>query len=304
MKRKTTYSLAFALCAMALLLLSACGPATSSTAQSNLTPLQVLQKSADAMKKVSSTHIEMQSQDSVQTTGAAVTSTREQQGTPVPTNVNVSLKASGQQSGTDQQLDVTVNALNQPFTFSELTKGDKVYVKNAQGKWYVLNKSDYTGTTASNPFSGLNLDQQTLLGIIQEIKVTDNGTQSLNGQSLRHITADLDKTALKKLLDQNPDLKSQFGQQNIDTVLNSTKSFQSSVDVWIDETNFYVHRTELKINLTADTSAATNTSSSVTTNLDVIVDLSKFNEPVTITAPADATPLTNPSAIFGGGQQP
>jgi len=95
MKRKTTYSLAFALCAMALLLLSACGPATSSTAQSNLTPLQVLQKSADAMKKVSSTHIEMQSQDSVQTTGAAVTSTREQQGTPVPTNVNVSLKASG-----------------------------------------------------------------------------------------------------------------------------------------------------------------------------------------------------------------
>jgi hypothetical protein len=40
--------------------------------------------------------------------------------------------------------------------------------------------------------------------------------------------------------------------------------------------------------------------SSVTTTFDSIVDLSKFNEPVTITSPASAIPTDNPLVNFGG----
>ena len=107
-------------------------------------------------------------------------------------------------------------------------------------------------------------------------------------------------------------MNSEFGKQNIDSVLNSAKSLIATLDAWIDESTFYVHRTELKFNLNADlsslrgasgTPAATTTAtvpSNITTTLDSIVDLSKFNEPLTITPPANAIPTDNPLVIFGG----
>lgn len=95
------------------------------------------------------------------------------------------------------------------------------------------------------------------------------------------------------MLNNNPDLKSTLGQQNIDTLLNHTKSFKSTIDVWIDETQFYVYRTELKLNMVADTTGIRNeVPQIVSTNLDTIVDLSKFNQPVTFTVPSNATPTT------------
>jgi hypothetical protein len=101
----------------------------------------------------------------------------------------------------------------------------------------------------------------------------------------------LDKDALRQLLNANAQLKNSLGTANIDSVLNNTKSFLSTVDVWIDETNFYVHRTELKINLDADTSSVGNGApTSVKSATDTIVDLSKFNDAVTITPPTNATP--------------
>ena len=148
----------------------------------------------------------------------------------------------------------------------------------------------------------MQLDQNSLLGLALHSNITDHGTQTLNGQSLRHISAVLDKEAVRQLLSQNPDLKSAVGQQNLDTLLNNTKTFNSSADVWIDETNFYVHRSEFKLNFTADTSqVGGQVPQSVGTNLDSILDLSKFNETVNITPPSNATPTNNPGAIFGFG---
>ena len=54
------------------------------------------------------------------------------------------------------------------------------------------------------------------------------------------------------------------------------------------------------MNLAADTSAVGNSApASVKTALDLIVDLSKFNDPVTITPPTNATPTNNPAAVLG-----
>ena len=279
-----------------VILISACSQPTStgSNSSSSLSVGQVLQKSANAMKQLKSSHVDLQSTTNVQTSGAAATT-----GTSPATtqNVSVQVKGNGNQQLPDQeQLNLT---LDNTTNVAEILQGNKVYVKNNQGKWYVLDKATLQNSVG-NPFSGFTIDQNSLLGLLQDIKLTDHGTESLNGVSLRHITAQLDKAALEQLLNSDPQLKNTFGSQNIDTVLNNTKTFLSTADVWIDETNFYVHRSELKVNLAADTSAVGNGApTSVKTALDLIVDLSKFNDPVTITPPTNATPTNNPAAVLG-----
>jgi hypothetical protein len=272
-----------------VLFISACNQPVSlgNSSASSLTLAQVLQKSADAMKQLKSSHVDLQSTTNLQTSG----------GTTTAQNVNTQVKGSGDQQLPDQeQLNLT---LNNTTNVAEILQGNQVYVKNRQGKWYVLDKNALQ-STVGNPFSGLTIDQNALLGLLQNIKLTDNGTQSLNGVSLRHITAELDKTALQQLLSSNPQLKSMFGQQNIDTVLNNTKTFVSTIDVWIDETTFYVHQSELKVNLDANTSSVGNGApTSVKTAIDLIVGLSKFNEPVTITPPTNATPTNNAAVALG-----
>ena len=281
-----------------VILISACGQSTStaSNSSSSLTVGQVLQKSANAMKQLKSSHIDLQSTTNIQANGGTAITGTPSSTTSTAQNVSVQVKGDGDQQLPDQeQLNLT---LNNATNVAEILQGDKVYVKNSQGKWYVLDKNTLQNTVG-NPFSGFTIDQNSLLGLLQDIKLTDHGTQSLNGVSLRHITAQLDKNALQQLLNSDPQLKSTFGQQNIATVLNSTKSFLSTVDVWIDETNFYVHRSELKVNLAADTSSVGNGApTSVKTRLDLIVDLSKFNESVTITPPTNATPTNNLTAVL------
>jgi hypothetical protein len=278
-----------------VLLISACGQSTStgSNSASSLSVGQVLQNSANAMKQLKSSHINLQSTTNIQT-GAGDTTTG---ASSTAQNVNIQVKGDGDQQLPDQeQLNLT---LNNTTNVSEILQGNKVYVKNDQGKWYILDKATLQNTVG-NPFSGFTIDQNSLLGLLQDIKLTDHGTQPLNGVNLRHITAQLDKTALQQLLTSDPQLKNTFGQQNINTVLNNTKTFVSTADVWIDETNFYIHRSELKVNLAADTSAVGNGApNSVKTALDLIVDMSKFNETVTITPPTNATPTNNPAAVLG-----
>ena len=282
-----------------VMLISACSQPTStgSNSSSSLSVGQVLQKSANAMKQLKSSHVDLQSTTNVQTSGGTATTGTSSAATPTAQNVSVQVKGNGDQQLPDQeQLNLT---LNNTTNVAEILQGNKVYVKNNQGKWYVLDKATLQNSVG-NPFSGFTIDQSSLLGLLQNIKLTDHGTESLNGVSLRHITAQLDKTALEQLLNSDPQLKNTFGSQNIDTVLNNTKTFLSTADVWIDETNFYVHRSELKVNLAADTSAVGNGApTSVKTALDLIVDLSKFNDPVTITPPTNATPTNNPAAVLG-----
>ncbi len=278
------------------LFISACSQTTSGATASNLSPGDVLQKSADAMKQLKSSHVEIKSNSNVQTSGGSTTSSS---GTPTASNSNIVLTASGDQALPNaEQLNVNVNAVK----LTEILQGDKIYVQNSQGQWYVLNKSDFENAS-TNPFSGISFDQNTLLGAIEHIKLDDRGSETLNGKSLRHLTATLDKEAVKEILTQNPQLKSAFGQQDVDTLLNNTKKFLSTADVWIDEQQFYVHRTQLKLDLNADTSTVGNGApSNVATTLDTTVDLSNFNAPVTINPPANATPTNNPATIFGVGR--
>ncbi|HCI78373.1 MAG TPA: hypothetical protein DHW02_01635, partial [Ktedonobacter sp.] len=67
-------------------------------------------------------------------------------------------------------------------------------------------------------------------------------------------------------------------------------------------------QTEIKLNLVANPSATSTTgtpttgtsTANISVNTDSVVDLSKFNESVTITPPANATPTNDPTTIFSG----
>jgi hypothetical protein len=275
MKLTKRSPLLFLALGLAMMIMSACGPGSSST-PSTLTPLQVVQKSADAMKKVNSSHIDINA-----TFTANGVNVDEPQ---MPSNVAITLKGSGDQSIPDkqQQLDLTLSYNNISTQVSDVITGDKAYVKY-QGQWYVVDKAqlDQYGVT-SNLLTGISIDENSLLNLLEHVTINDHGNENLNGQSLRHITANMDKEAFKQLLLTNPQLKGTFNSKDLDAL----KTFSATADLFIDETNFYVHRTELKVNLGADANGTT-----VSMNLDLTIDLSKFNEPVKITVPTDAKPL-------------
>ena len=303
-----------------LLLISACSPIGGGSGGSNLTVLQLLQNSSKAMSQLKSTHIDLKANGSGQaiTTNATPTPTTAT-GTPTPTtavnNVTFNLIGSGDEALPNveaMQFDVSQNgATTTPTTshLEQIVQGDKVYIKNTKGQWYVLNKSDLKGYV-DNPFSGVKSPDLTeLIGLLVHTQITDNGIQSLNGQNLRHITIAMDKEALKQFLSNNQQLVDILGQQNLNAVIDNTKTFSSTVDLWIDEATAYVHRTELKFNLGVDTGTLSQSitptvttvivPANVTTKFDSIVDLSKFNESVTVTTPTGAIPTNDPTTVFG-----
>lgn len=317
---RTKYPLLVPAMALVLLLVCACNPLPgaaqsgsgggSSTGSSSLTPLQVLKNSSTAMKQLKSFHIAVQSTDNITSSGSSQTlpaSAATPTSTMTPSNFNLSTSVSG--SGDEappnqEQFQLSMNVMNQNINMTEIVLGDKVYVQNTQKKWYLLNKSALQGF-GSNPFSSLTMDQNSLLALVMDTKITDHGDENLNGQSLRHITADLDKNALSQLLTDSPQLQGVQMQQALNKSMAQMKSFSGSIDVWIDETNFYVHRTQFKISIAMDSAtAAGGTSggtSTITMNLNSTIDLSRFNVPVTVTPPTDAITTDNPGVMFGLG---
>jgi hypothetical protein len=337
MKAKKTSLFCLAIVAL-VLLLSACSGSigtTGSTSQSNLSVLQVLQNSATAMSKLKSAHIDLKASGSGQAVNSGVTPTptigttpggtptavppiaTPSTATPTSTTQQVTFNVTG--SGDEalpndeaMRFNVTQSVTNTPTSFAQIVQGNNVYVQNAQGKWYVFNKSAFSGYV-SKPFSGFGTPNLTqLLGLLVHTKISDHGDETLNGMTVRHISIALDKVALQQMLSSDSQLASLLGQQNINAVLNNTKSVNASIDLWIDETQFYLRQTELKLNLNVNAASlgqsltpvanSGNTGlipANVITSLDSTVDLSKFNQPVTIVPPTNATPATNPSTVIG-----
>jgi hypothetical protein len=284
----------------ALLILGACSstPSSSSSSKSKVPTLQVLQNSQKAMSQLKSAHVVLNMKGTGQQTGS----------TTAPSNITFSVTGSGDEALPNEekmQLTTTQSVTNATSNLNEIYVGNTLYVQNDGGQWYALNGVN----NVSNPFAGFgSLSITQLLDLLAHTQITDHGDQSLNGVTLRHITMKLDKYALEQLLDSNKQLVNLLGQQNINNAINHAKSFSATLDLWIDETTFYVHRSELKLNLNVDTASVKQSitptpgattqaaiPSSVITNLDSIVDLSNFNAPVTITPPASATPITVPT---------
>ena len=286
-----------------LLLVSACGG-------SSVTAGQLLTNSANAMKQIKSLHLDMTATVNLTVSGLPSSSA-----TTFPGNTNITLKASGDEVMPDQtSLKLTSSGAGK-FAFAEIVKGNQLYIQNAQGQWYVIDKSKLDSTTNSVNSLVSNAsapDFSKLLTILQkDVTVADHGDETLNGASLRHITVTLDKNGLLKLIDNTDQFKKLpvTSQQSINTMLNSVSNFNASLDFWFDEATSYIHRFELKLNTALDlskfssptTGSTTGTPSGFSLKADIVVDLSKFNDSsIKITAPANAIQTNNPGVIFGG----
>lgn len=298
----------FTLC-ITLLFVSACSQtatssnsSTGNSSSGSLTAAQVLQKSATAMQQLKSANLSLQSTSNIQTaSGSTPASATPTTGTPQGVNVSITGTGKASLANKEEQIQFT---LNNAVKLSEIIQGSKVYIQNPQGKWYVLNKSSLQ--SAGGTFSGVNVNQSSLLNLVQHSQITDHGNQTLNGQTLRHITATLNKSDVQQLLQSNPQFGGNMSQQSVSTVLSKMKSLQATIDLWIGTTHYYVHQTEVKLDLMANVGSSISTpttgsanSASISTKTDSTINLSNFNGPVTITPPSNATSISNPGAIFG-----
>ena len=305
MRKKYTFPGLLILMAV-LLLVSACGG-------SSVTAGQLLTNSANAMKQIKSVHLDMTMSLNLTVSGLSNNNST----VSIPANTNVTVNASGDEVLPDQtSLSLSGSSGPGKFSFAEVVKGNKLYIQNGQGQWYVMDKSQLgsSSDSTSNLLSNASApDFSKLLAMLdKDVTVTDHGDETLNGASLRHITISLDKSGLLNLIQGTSQFKQlpASTQQSINQMLNSgVSSFSASLDFWFDESTSYIHRMELKLNAAADLSklAATTSGSTAGTTgaaslkADIVINLSRFNDPsIKITAPANAIPTDNPGSIFGG----
>src|SRR5215470_13051568 len=146
--------------AICLLLMSACGPPLGSGG-SSLAPIQVLLNSSNTMKQLKSAHFDLNVTSNLLANAASIPTLA----TPAAGQLNVTITGSGNENLPDRQsLQITIgqNAAGQNINLSEMLLGNKVYIQNTKGQWYVLDKS-VLENAIGNPFSGINVDPLSLL---------------------------------------------------------------------------------------------------------------------------------------------
>jgi len=286
-----------------LLFVSACSSITG-TSGSSQTALQILQKSASAMKGLKTVHFDMNLGESLKMSTSTSTSS-------APGNYTVNVKANGDEVLPNQvslQLTTALNGSSSSnIKFAETVTGGKVYIQNSKGQWFVLDQSQFK-SAGTNPFAGTDISgYNALITLAQKATFVDHGDQTLNGQSLRHITVTLGKNTLSDLLNATGALNklSSQQQQSVNKLLNSIKLQNASLELWVDESTYYVHQMEIKFTmnintagLVTPTTSSSSASSNISTAIDITINYSKFNAPITIKAPANATPTNNILSAF------
>lgn len=296
-----------------LLLLSACGSNASTTqtgsstagkttgsAPSSKTPQELLESSLAAMKQLKTTHFEMTTV--TQTSSSSATS---RQGS------GMDLKDSGDQvfpNELSMQLTINSAGASQGVNMAEVIRGQKVYIQNPKGKWYVLD--DAAIDASGNPLAGANVtNYNNLLALAEKSKLTDHGSETIGGATVHHISASFGSQALHDLLTATGQLNSLSAQERakMEQALKDARLENPTLHLWIDETTSYVRRLELKFVMDVNSSATATTgktiNSSITpsvtsTSVDTTIDYSSFNAPVKIAAPTSAVSTTNIAQIF------
>ncbi len=257
-----------------LFLLAACGmPGLTASAPS---PAQMIQNSAGAMNQLKSAHVDFQANVNVASS------------TPT-TNTNgggLTFSVTGHSDvANPDQVSVDLQLGNVPV-ISLVSSGQKVYLRGKNGTWYFLAKSQIKDG-AQNFFSqSLTGRMGQILGLLQNAKLTDHGQEVLNGATLEHITATFDPQTLQQLSVQLNGLLSSSVQSQLQ---------KATLDVWIDQSTWYVHQAQLDVVAQSQVSLNGQTTSASTTvgptDVKLQFNFSKFNAPVNIQVPANAVPL-------------
>jgi len=257
--------------ALLFLLVACSGPGAGSA-----TPAQTLQNSAAAMSKLSSVHFDLQTSVVAQSNGSA-------------NGVTYTVTGQGDAASPDK---ASVNLSSGGPLLSLVSSGQTVYVQLKGGSWYSVDK-DKIKDAEQNFFSqSLATRLGQILGAVQDAQLTDHGPETINGQSLDHITVTLDAQTLKTLSSELNGLVPTNAQSGLNQI---TKAV---LDVWIDTATSYVHVAKLDLATQVDASALEHfsgqqigASGALPIELKAQVTFSKFDQPVTIQPPANSVPL-------------
>lgn len=261
-----------------LFVLTAC--AAPGLAGSPPTPAQTLQQSAQTMSKLKSVHFAISQTTLTVQSGSSTTN-------------GISFNVSGQGDVASPDGVSLSLALGQNPLISVVSLNGTAYVQVMGGTWYSTSTSQLKDSLqkalAQNPTKGVGQ----VMTILQNAKLTDHGQVSLDGTSLDHITATLDQQTLRELNTQLGGLlpANEQGAQNSIT--------QATLDFWIDQSTGYVHQLTFDITAQVDGGALqqythlnVGKETPLTVELKSQINFSKFNQPVTIYAPAKSVPAS------------
>src|SRR5258708_17179950 len=137
-----------------LLIMSACSLGSGSTGSGtpgSKTGAQVLQNTANTMKQLKAIHLNMQ----VNTKIVAV-DLKPTPGSTTPTNINLNINANGDAVMPGQvSLKLNIGGFSGlKLNLAQILKGDKAYIQNSKGKWYMIVKSGLLAShTSTTPLS-------------------------------------------------------------------------------------------------------------------------------------------------------
>lgn len=257
-----------------LVALAACSvPALGSASP---TPAQTLQNSAAAMAKLNAAHVDLQATLAAQATGAQ-------------SGVTLNLTGQGDAQRPD---DASIHlSLGQNPLLTLISKGPSVYVQGRNHRWYWIAKSTLKDAAQSFFAQSLATRLGQIMSVVENARLADRGQESLNGVSLDHISAVLDQQTLQDL---NAQLSGLLPQ---DVKTGQSRITAASLDLWIDQSTGYVHQALLNVTTQVDTATLrpflghSSATGVIPVTVRAQVTFSKFNQPVTIQAPAGALPF-------------
>ncbi|HEY0755079.1 MAG TPA: LppX_LprAFG lipoprotein [Ktedonobacteraceae bacterium] len=254
-----------------LLLLAACSvPGTAAS------PGQTLLSSASAMGKLSSVHFDLQTVTTVQsnssTNGLTYPVTGQGDATS-PDKVSIQLSSNGPLLGL-------------------ISSGQNIYVQSKGGPWYSVDKSNVKDAEQSFFSQSLATRLGQIMSALQNAQLTDHGQETVNGESLDHLTVTIDQQTLKSISSELNGLAPADSQSGLNQIKKAT------LDLWIDTSTSYVHLVKVDIVTQVDATAlehftgqSIGATGALPIEMKAQVTFSKFNQPVNIQPPTSATPL-------------
>jgi Protein of unknown function (DUF1396). len=269
------------LCALLLLTtaLSACGGIALNAASPTPTPTprnpqQLLVAAQKAMGQLKSVHYTKtaDAKGSISANGKS-------------TAIALSFKTDADSKGTNEASlsddeSMQVSTVSQQIKLGEIFNGNKLYIQNQQGKWFVTDRP----STVTEPQGGI---PNNLYSLMMDGQIADNGHDKLDGLSLRHISSTLSDVSPE-------DIASAMGGDASSIASSISDVSNVHVDMWIDEATNYIHAMNVKCTLTFSLSG----SDSFDLPLAIQLKLSKFNAPVTIKVPANPVPASSVNAVM------
>jgi hypothetical protein len=234
----------------------------------------------------------------------------------------VKLHVDGKTADKPMALDValSVSAGGQNIAMGLKAANQKAWV-GFQGKWYVLPPKDaqsllkpsansQAGQTPTQQLQALGIDRAAWASTYTVV-----GTENLNGVDVYHVKATVDPNkvaaSIIKAL-QSPKLLQQLGQSNPTTAQQiqqletqnaaQIKSLESalksvSVDYWYGKSDLYLRKVVLTAGMSFTGKIAAQGLQGATVSLTA--NLSDFNKPVTVAAPANALPFAQLQSALG-----